>query len=334
MTRQQVAVVETDSNADAQPDRVEFASDLTGIAALSKEQIELVLDTAEHFREVSQRSIKKVPALRGKTVVNLFFEPSTRTRTSFEIAGKRLSADVQSISASTSSVAKGETLLDTARNIEAMAPDILVMRHKSAGAADFLAEHCSAAIVNAGDGAHEHPTQALLDALTMRQAKGDVAGLRVAIIGDIAHSRVARSNILCLSKLGADVVIAGPPTLLPARADALGVEVRRDMNSALAGADVVMMLRVQVERGGNLNLPSTQEYFKLFGLTEERLALANEDAVVMHPGPMNRGVEIASSVTDGPRSLILEQVSNGLAVRMAVLYLLAGGSARNDELAT
>lgn len=334
MTRQQVAVVEADSNADAQPDRVEFASDLTGIAALSKEQIELVLDTAEHFREVSQRSIKKVPALRGKTVVNLFFEPSTRTRTSFEIAGKRLSADVQSISTSTSSVAKGETLLDTARNIEAMAPDILVIRHKSAGAADFLAKHCSAAIVNAGDGAHEHPTQALLDALTMRQAKGDVAGLRVAIIGDIAHSRVARSNILCLSKLGADVVVAGPPTLLPARADALGVEVRRDMNSALAGADVVMMLRIQVERGGNLNLPSKQEYFKLFGLTEERLALANEDAVVMHPGPMNRGVEIASSVADGPRSLILEQVSNGLAVRMAVLYLLAGGSARNDESAT
>lgn len=334
MTRQQVAVVEADSNADAQPNRVEFASDLTGIAALSKEQIELVLDTAEHFREVSQRSIKKVPALRGKTVVNLFFEPSTRTRTSFEIAGKRLSADVQSISTSTSSVAKGETLLDTARNIEAMAPDILVIRHKSAGAADFLAKHCSAAIVNAGDGAHEHPTQALLDALTMRQAKGDVAGLRVAIIGDIAHSRVARSNILCLSKLGADVVVAGPPTLLPARADALGVEVRRDMNSALAGADVVMMLRIQVERGGNLNLPSKQEYFKLFGLTEERLALANEDAVVMHPGPMNRGVEIASSVADGPRSLILEQVSNGLAVRMAVLYLLAGGSARNDGFAT
>lgn len=333
MTSKQVAEVEVGARGDEQAGPVQFASDLIGIAPLSKEQIELVLDTAEQFCEVSKRPIKKVPALRGKTVVNLFFEPSTRTRTSFEIAGKRLSADVQSVSAATSSVAKGETLLDTARNIEAMAPDILVIRHKSAGAADFLAHHCSAAVVNAGDGAHEHPTQALLDALTMRQAKGTIAGLRVAIIGDIEHSRVARSNILCLRKLGADVVVAGPPTLLPARVDALGVEVRRDMNSALAGADVVMMLRVQVERGGNLNLPSTQEYFKLFGLTEERLALANEDAVVMHPGPMNRGVEIASSVADGPRSLILEQVTNGVAVRMAVLYLLAGGSARHDESA-
>ena len=331
MTSEQVTEARTVASENEQRAPVQFASNLTGIAPLSKEQIELILDTAEHFREVSQRPIKKVPALRGKTIVNLFFEPSTRTRTSFEIAGKRLSADVQSVSASTSSVVKGETLLDTARNIEAMAPDILVMRHKSAGAADFLAEHCSAAVVNAGDGAHEHPTQALLDALTMRQAKGGFDGLRVAIIGDIAHSRVARSNVLCLRKLGADVVVAGPPTLLPVCADALGVEVQRDINSALAGADVVMMLRVQVERGGNLNLPSTQEYFKLFGLTEERLALANEGVVVMHPGPMNRGVEIASSVADGPHSLILEQVTNGLAVRMAVLYLLAGGSARNDE---
>ncbi len=333
MTGEQVAEAESRVPSGERSVPVQFAANLTGIAALSKEQIELILDTAEHFREVSQRPIKKVPALRGKTVVNLFFEPSTRTRTSFEIAGKRLSADVQSVSASTSSVVKGETLLDTARNIEAMAPDILVMRHKSAGAADFLARHCSAAVVNAGDGAHEHPTQALLDALTIRQAKGDFAGLRVAIVGDIAHSRVARSNILCLRKLGADVVIAGPPTLLPLRAEALGVEVQRDVNAAIAGADVVMMLRVQVERGGNLNLPSTQEYFKLFGLTEERLKLANDAAVVMHPGPMNRGVEIASSVADGPRSLILEQVSNGLAVRMAVLYLLAGGGARNDESA-
>jgi len=333
MSGEQVAEVEVGPDGGERQGPVQFAADLTGIAPLSKEQIELILDTAENFREVSQRQIKKVPALRGKTVVNLFFEPSTRTRTSFEIAGKRLSADVQSVSASTSSVVKGETLLDTARNIEAMAPDILVMRHKSAGAADFLAKHCSAAVVNAGDGAHEHPTQALLDALTMRRAKGDIAGLRVAIIGDIAHSRVARSNILCLRKLGADVVVAGPPTLLPARVDALGVDVRRDVDSALAGADVVMMLRVQVERGGNLNLPSTQEYFKLFGLTEERLALANEGAVVLHPGPMNRGVEIASSVADGPHSLILEQVTNGLAVRMAVLYLLAGGSARNDDSA-
>jgi aspartate carbamoyltransferase catalytic subunit len=334
MMSEQLAEVAVEANKSDDHGPVSLAANLTGIAPLSRAQIELILNTAEHFREVSQRPIKKVPALRGKTVVNLFFEPSTRTRTSFEIAGKRLSADVQSVSASTSSVVKGETLLDTARNIEAMAPDILVMRHRSAGSADFLAKHCSAAVINAGDGAHEHPTQALLDALTIRQAKGDFAGLRVAIIGDIEHSRVARSNILCLRKLGADVVIAGPPTLLPARADALGVEIHRDMDSAVAGADVVMMLRVQVERGGNLNLPSTQEYFKLFGLTEQRLALANEGAVVMHPGPMNRGVEIASSVADGPRSLILQQVSNGLAVRMAVLYLLAGGSARNDESAT
>jgi aspartate carbamoyltransferase catalytic subunit len=312
---------------------VSLGADLTGIANLSREQIELILDTAEHFREVSERPIKKVPALRGKTIVNLFFEPSTRTRTSFEIAGKRLSADVQSVSASTSSVVKGETLLDTAQNIEAMAPDILVMRHSSAGAADFLAARCSAAVVNAGDGAHEHPTQALLDALTIRRAKGSFDGLRVAIIGDITHSRVARSNILCLRKLGAEVVVAGPPTLLPLRADALGVEVRRDMDSALVGADVVMMLRIQVERGGNLNLPSTQEYFNLFGLTDARLAHANEDAVVLHPGPMNRGVEIASAVADGPRSLILQQVTNGLAVRMAILYLLAGGLPRNAETA-
>jgi aspartate carbamoyltransferase catalytic subunit len=313
---------------------IDIGANLTGIAQLRAEQIQLILDTAEHFREVSERPIKKVPALRGKTVVNLFFEPSTRTRTSFEIAGKRLSADVQSVSASTSSIVKGETLLDTAQSIEAMEPDILVIRHESAGAADFLAARCAAAIVNAGDGAHEHPTQALLDALTIRQSKRDFRGLRVAIIGDIAHSRVARSNILCLKKLGADVVLAGPPTLLPTRADAFGVEVHREMNSAIAGADVVMMLRVQVERGGNLNLPSTQEYFKLFGLTENRLKLANEDAIVMHPGPMNRGVEISSSVADGPRSVILQQVSNGLAVRMAVLYLLAGGTARNAESAS
>lgn len=307
--------------------------DLVGIAPLSAQQIRLILDTAEQFRQISARPIKKVPTLRGKTVVNLFFEPSTRTRTSFEIAGKRLSADVQSISASTSSVVKGETLLDTARNIEAMYPDLLVLRHSAAGAPHFLARHCRAGVINAGDGSHEHPTQALLDALTMRQRRGRIEGLRVAIVGDIAHSRVARSNILCLHKLGADVAVAGPPTLLPLRAESLGVEVHGRMEPALEGADVVMMLRIQVERGGNQNLPSRREYFKLFGLTTERLALAKPDATVMHPGPMNRGVEIASEVADGPQSAILDQVSNGLAVRMAILYLLAGGNPRNVEAA-
>ncbi len=310
-----------------------FPKNLVGIRTLEAEQIGLVLDTAEHFRAISERPIKKVPALRGKTVVNLFFEPSTRTRTSFEIAGKRLSADVQSVSASTSSVVKGETLLDTARNIEAMLPDILVLRHASAGATDFLARHCSAAVVNAGDGAHEHPTQALLDALTIRRSKGKIAGLRVVIVGDISHSRVARSNILCLRKLGADVTVAAPPTLMPVQVESLGVTAHHRIEPALEGADVVMMLRIQVERGGKLNVPSAAEYFKLFGLTESRLALARDDAIVMHPGPMNRGVEIASDVADGPRSVILEQVTNGLAVRMAILYLLAGGNPKNVESA-
>ncbi len=310
-----------------------FPKNLVGIRTLEAEQIGLVLDTAEHFRAISERPIKKVPALRGKTVVNLFFEPSTRTRTSFEIAGKRLSADVQSVSASTSSVVKGETLLDTARNIEALLPDILVLRHASAGATDFLARHCSAAVVNAGDGAHEHPTQALLDALTIRRSKGKIAGLRVVIVGDISHSRVARSNILCLRKLGADVTVAAPPTLMPVQVESLGVTAHHRIEPALEGADVVMMLRIQVERGGKLNVPSAAEYFKLFGLTESRLALARDDAIVMHPGPMNRGVEIASDVADGPRSVILEQVTNGLAVRMAILYLLAGGNPKNVESA-
>lgn len=312
---------------------VKLPKDLIGIEPLNREQIELILDTGDHFRAVSERPIKKVPTLRGKTVVNLFFEPSTRTRTSFEIAGKRLSADVQSISASTSSVVKGETLLDTWRNIEAMYPDILIMRHAAGGAAKFLAERTPAAVVNAGDGSHEHPTQALLDALTIRQHKGSFEGLRVAICGDIAHSRVARSNILCLRKLGAEVVVAGMPTLLPRYIEALGVESHRRLEPALEGADVVMMLRIQVERGGGFNVPSKAEYFNLFGLTRERLALAREDAIVMHPGPMNRGVEIASDVADGPSSAILQQVSNGLATRMAILYLLAGGNPKNVEAA-
>jgi aspartate carbamoyltransferase catalytic subunit len=308
--------------------------DLLGIEHLEVDEIRLILDTAQQLKEISRRPIKKVPTLRGKSVINLFFEPSTRTRTSFEIAAKRLSADTQSISASTSAVVKGETLIDTARNIEAMFPDLLVIRHTSPGAAKILAETCSAGVINAGDGAHEHPTQALLDALTIRDHKGTFEGLRVVIFGDIAHSRVARSNIHCLRKLGAQVVIAAPPTFLPFDAETLGVEVHHRLEPALEGADVVMALRIQLERGGKLSFPSTREYFNLFGLDRRRLALAKEDAIVMHPGPMNRGVEIASDVADGPESVILEQVSNGLAVRMAVLYLLAGsGAAKNVEAA-
>ena len=307
--------------------------DLLGIEPLDADEIRMVLDTAEHFAEISRRPIKKVPTLRGKTVLSVFFEPSTRTRTSFEIAAKRLSADTQSISASTSSVVKGETLVDTALTLEAMAPDYLLLRHSAPGSSDILARTCRASVVNAGDGAHEHPTQALLDALTMRQRKGEIAGLRVAIVGDIARSRVARSNIHCLRKLGAHVAIAAPPTLMPVAAETLGVEAHMTIEPAISGADVVMMLRVQKERGGRFTLPSDDEYFKLFGLTRSRLGLAASDAIVMHPGPMNRGVEIASDVADGPQSVILDQVSNGIAVRMAVLYLLTGGNPQDVEAA-
>ncbi|HYP53854.1 MAG TPA: aspartate carbamoyltransferase catalytic subunit [Pyrinomonadaceae bacterium] len=304
---------------------------LLGIRELSAEEITYVLDTAETFREISQREIKKVPALRGRTVINLFFEPSTRTRTSFEIAGKRLSADVINISASTSSVTKGETLLDTARNLEAMAPDLIVIRHPSAGAPHALARVCDASVVNAGDGAHEHPTQALLDALTIRQHKGRVAGLRVAILGDLLHSRVARSNAHLLTKLGATLTVAGPGTLAPpefaALAGPLSLRVERRVEAAIEGADVVMVLRVQRERQDSAFLPSLREYAVHYGLNLERLARAAPDAIVMHPGPMNRGIEISSDVADGSRSLILDQVANGLAVRMAVLYLFAGAAA-------
>ncbi len=317
---------------EEQPKASLSSKDLLGIEYLEPEEIELILDTAEHFKEIGRRPIKKVPTLRGKTVINLFFEPSTRTRTSFEIAAKRLSADTQSISASTSAVVKGETLIDTAKNIEAMFPDLLVIRHAFPGAAHVLARTCRAGVINAGDGAHEHPTQALLDALTIRDAKGTIAGLRVLIFGDIAHSRVARSNIHCLRKLGADVVVAAPPTFLPLDVESLGVEAHTRLEPALEGADVVMALRIQLERGGKLSFPSAREYFNLFGLTKERLALAKEDVIVMHPGPMSRGVEIASDVADGPSSVILDQVSNGLAVRMAVLYLLAGGGGESKDV--
>jgi aspartate carbamoyltransferase catalytic subunit len=305
--------------------------DLLGIADLSPEEINLILDTAETFRDINQRQIKKVPTLRGKTVINLFFEASTRTRTSFEIAAKRLSADAINISTSTSSVTKGETLVDTAMNLQAMAPDAIVIRHSSSGAPHQIAKIVNAAVVNAGDGAHEHPTQALLDALTIRQNKGRIAGLKVAVIGDILHSRVARSNAHLLSKLGAHVVLAGPRTLLPIGFEKLivpsegSVVFADNISEAIADADVVMMLRIQLERQAGGFFPSLREYSIHYGLNRRRLELAKSDVIVLHPGPINRGIEIDSDVADGPFSLILDQVNNGVAVRMAVLYLLAGG---------
>ena len=298
---------------------------LLGITDLEPGEIELILETAVAMKEVGTRPIKKVPTMRGRTVINLFMEPSTRTRMSFELAEKRLSADTLGMTTAGSSVSKGETLGDTARTLEAMAPDMIVLRHASSGAPHQLARICKASIINAGDGMHEHPTQALLDAFTMIEHKHRLAGLRVAIIGDLIHSRVLRSNALLLVKMGADVRACGPATLLPPGLDRLGVKVSRSMDEAVEGADVVMMLRVQHERMHGLFLPSVREYFTLFGLTPARLERAAKDAIVMHPGPMNRGVEIDSAVADGPWSVILDQVANGIAVRMAVLYLLAGG---------
>jgi aspartate carbamoyltransferase catalytic subunit len=304
--------------------------DLLGIADLSSDEINLILDTAEAMREIGQRPIKKVPTLRGKTVVNLFFEPSTRTRTSFEIAEKRLSADTLNIAVATSSVLKGETLADTAMNIEAMAPDIIVLRHASSGACHLLARICKSRIINAGDGMHEHPTQALLDAFTIREHKKRIEGLKVAVVGDLLHSRVLRSNVLLLTKLGADVWLSGPPTMVPAGIQRLGVRVSTSVDEAVADADVIMMLRIQQERMQGAFFPSIREYFTVFGMTVERVRRARPDVIIMHPGPMNRGVEIASDVADGPYSVILEQVANGVAVRMAVLYLLAGGPEQMD----
>jgi aspartate carbamoyltransferase catalytic subunit len=299
---------------------------LLGIAELDPDEILLILDTAEAMKEVGQRAIKKVPTLRGRTVVNLFFEPSTRTRTSFEIAEKRLSADTLNVAIATSSVVKGETLVDTALNIEAMAPSMIVLRHASSGAGHLLARICRAAIINAGDGMHEHPTQALLDAFTIREHKGRIAGLKVAIVGDLLHSRVLRSNVLLLTKLGAEVWACGPATLVPPGLDRMGVRVTTKVDEAVEGADVVMMLRIQLERMQGGYFPSLREYFTTFGMTEARLTRARPDVIIMHPGPINRGVEIASEVADGPFSVILDQVANGVAVRMAVLYLLAGGA--------
>ena len=306
--------------------------DLLGIVDLTPDEIALILDTAEAMKEVGTRPIKKVPALRGKTVVNLFYEPSTRTRTSFEIAEKRLSADTLNIAIGTSSVVKGETLADTALNLEAMAPDMIVLRHSSSGACHLLSRICRSAIINAGDGMHEHPTQALLDAFTIRERKKQLKGLKVAIIGDLLHSRVLRSNIQLLTKMGAHVWVCGPPTLIPTDIKRFGVTATSSVDEAVADADVVMLLRIQLERMEGAYFPSLREYFRVFGMTEARLRQAKPDVMIMHPGPMNRGVEIASEVADGPYSVILDQVANGVAVRMAVLYLLAGG-AEHEEAA-
>lgn len=300
---------------------------LLGIAGMEASEISLLLDTAEGLAEVGTREIKKVPTLRGKTVVNFFVEPSTRTRSSFELAEKRLSADTVNFSVSTSSFAKGETLLDTLRTLEAMAPDFVVIRHSQPGAPHFLARHGTCSIINAGDGAHEHPTQALLDAYTIRRHKGRLEGVRVSIVGDILNSRVARSNIYLLTTMGAKVTVCGPPTLLPVRVEQMGCRVTHRLEDALEGADAVMALRIQSERMTSGFFPSLREYAALYGIDSDRLRGAADDAIIMHPGPMNRGVEITGDVADGSRSVILEQVTNGLAVRMAVLYLLAGEAA-------
>jgi aspartate carbamoyltransferase catalytic subunit len=300
--------------------------DILGIRDLSREEIDLILDTTESFLEISTRKIKKVPTLRGKTIVNFFFEASTRTRTSFEIAGKRLSADTINISATTSSVVKGETLTDTARTLEAMNPDIIVIRHSAAGAPHMLARLVKQSIINAGDGAHEHPTQALLDMLTIRLEKGRIAGLKVVIAGDIAHSRVARSNILGLTEMGAQVTVCGPAMMIPRDIDKMGVSVSYHMNDAIKDADIIMMLRIQFERQGDNLFPSDREYSNYFSLNNRNIKIAKPDVLVMHPGPINRGIEIAPDIADGVKSLILKQVTNGVAVRMALLYLLAGGA--------
>jgi aspartate carbamoyltransferase catalytic subunit len=302
-----------------------LGKDLVGLAPLSPEQIRLILDTAEPFKEVSERPIKKVPALRGKTIVNLFFEASTRTRISFEFAEKRLSADTVNVAATGSSVQKGETLVDTARNLEAMRIDMVVMRHPSSGAAEFLGNRIRSNVVSAGDGQHEHPTQGLLDLLTLRDKFGRIEGLKVCLVGDVLHSRVARSNIWGLTKLGAQVAVCGPRTLLPRGVEQLGVTVFDHVEDAIQWADVLNVLRLQLERMEMGFIPSLREYYRVFGVTAERLEKAPRAVTIMHPGPMNRGVEIDSRVADGPHSVILDQVTNGVAVRMAVLYLLAGG---------
>ena len=307
-----------------------LGKDLLGVAPLSAEQLRFILDTAEPFKEISERQIKKVPTLRGMTVVNLFFEPSTRTRISFEFAEKRLSADTVNVATSGSSVVKGETLVDTARNLEAMRIDMVVIRHGASGAAQFLAERIESNVINAGDGMHEHPTQGLLDLLTLRDHLGDLRGRRVCLVGDVLHSRVARSNIAGLTKLGAEVAVCGPRSLLPNAIDALGVTVFEHVEDAIAWADALNVLRLQLERMQAGYIPSLREYNRVFGVTSARLERAPRELLILHPGPMNRGVEIDSDVADGPHSVILHQVTNGVAVRMAVLYLLAGARPESD----
>jgi aspartate carbamoyltransferase catalytic subunit len=315
------------------PDGLSLGKDLVGLEPLSGDQIRAVLDTAEPFKEISERAIKKVPVLRGKTIVNLFFEPSTRTRVSFEFAEKRLSADTVNISSSGSSVVKGETLVDMARNLEAMRIDMVVIRHGASGAARFLAERIPSNVVNAGDGRHEHPTQGLLDLLTIRDHRGRIAGLKVCIVGDVLHSRVARSNLYGLLKLGAEVAVCGPRTLLPVGIEELGVQLFTRIEEAIEWADVLNVLRLQLERMEGGYVPSLREYNRIYGVSSARLARAPRDILILHPGPMNRGVEIDSDVADGPHSVILNQVTNGVAVRMAVLYLLAGGAPDTAEAA-
>lgn len=299
---------------------------LLGIKELEKEEIELILEEAKSFSEISLREIKKVPTLRGKTVINLFFEPSTRTRSSFEIAAKRLSADIINFSASTSSLLKGETLRDTVRNLEAMRSDIIVVRHPSSYAPHFIASFSKSSVINAGDGTHEHPTQALLDAFTILERKKKIDGLKVVIVGDILHSRVARSNIFLLTKLGAKVFLSGPPTLLPKEMETTGVTVEHNLDKAIEDADVIMMLRIQLERMSKNFFPSLREYRMLYSLDLKRLKRAKKDVIIMHPGPINRGIELSAEIADSEYSVILDQVANGIAVRMAVLYLLSGSS--------
>jgi aspartate carbamoyltransferase catalytic subunit len=305
--------------------------DLLGIEDLDRESIELILDTAERMKEVGEREIKKVPTLRGRTIVNLFFEPSTRTLASFEIAGKRLSADVVNFSPSNSSLTKAESILDTAKTLDAMDPDLVVVRHKVAGVPKRIADVLTAPVINAGDGAHEHPSQALLDVLTVRQEKRRLDGLTVAIVGDIAHSRVARSNIYAFAKMGAEVRVAGPPTMIPPFVEQLGVKAYTSLREALDGADVVMALRIQLERLDGACFPSIREYSSVFGIDRAKLRFAKEDAIVMHPGPVNRGVELSHDLADHRPSVILDQVRNGVALRMALLYLMAGRAGEGSQ---
>ena len=305
--------------------------DILDIASLSREEITFILDTAEKMREISERPIKKVPTLRGKTIVLFFYEPSTRTKLSFDIAAKRLSADCVSLSAGSSSIVKGETLIDTARNLEAMKPDVIVIRHSASGAPHMLSQYVKTSVINAGDGTHAHPSQALLDMMTVREKKGNLSGLRIAIVGDIAHSRVARSNIVGFTKMGAEVVVSGPPTMIPKGIEDLGAGVSFSVDSAIQDADVVMMLRIQKERQSTFLFSTEREYAQEFGLSEKRLTQLKPDALVMHPGPLNRGVEISPAVADGNRSVILDQVTNGVALRMALFYLLAGGVRNADH---